>query len=221
MSAGGAAHISRMSAACCHHDPKSPGAPGYRRVLWIALGVNAAMFGVEVVAGLGAQSVSLLADAVDFLGDAANYAVSLFVLGLALKWRARAALLKALSMAAFGAGVLAVTASHAVAGTVPDAPTMGVVGVVALAANLGVAALLWRFREGDSNMVSVWLCTRNDAIGNLAVMAAALGVFGSGTGWPDLAVGAVMAVLALSSAWRVLRQALVELRPQPVAHPAE
>jgi cation diffusion facilitator family transporter len=211
-----------MSAACCQPDHKPPEVPGYRRVLWIALGVNVAMFGVEVVAGLGAQSVSLLADAVDFLGDAANYAVSLFVLGLALKWRARAALLKALSMAAFGGGVLVVTASHAVAGTVPDAPTMGVVGVLALAANLGVAALLWRFRQGDSNMVAVWLCTRNDAIGNLAVMGAALGVFGTGTGWPDVVVGAIMASLALASSWRVLRQALAELRATPpVLHAAE
>src|SRR4029078_9791863 len=133
--------------------------PAYRRVLWVALAVNAAMFGVEVVTGLGAQSVSLLADALDFLGDAANYGVSLFVLGMALKWRARAALLKGLSMAAFGAWVLAITANHALAGTVPDAPTIGVVGMLALAANLGVAALLYRFREGDANMVSVWLCT--------------------------------------------------------------
>ena len=211
-----------MGAACCHHDDKPSQAPGYRRVLWIALGVNAAMFGVEVVAGLGAQSVSLLADAVDFLGDAANYAVSLFVLGLALKWRARAALLKAASMAAFGVGVVVVTASHALAGTVPDAPTMGIVGTLALAANLAVAALLYRFREGDSNMVSVWLCTRNDAIGNLAVMAAALGVFGTGTGWPDMLVGGIMGTLALASSIRVLRQALVELRaPPPVLHAAE
>lgn len=211
-----------MGAACCSHDHHPPERPGYRRVLWIALAVNAGMFGVEIVAGIGAQSVSLLADAVDFLGDAANYGVSLFVLGMALTWRARAALLKGLSMAAFGAGVLAVTVNHIVAGTVPDAPTMGVIGALALAANLAVAGLLWRFREGDSNMVSVWLCTRNDAIGNLAVMAAALGVLGTGSGWPDLAVGAVMAVLALTSAWRVIRQALAELRQsQPVLHAAE
>ena len=210
----------RMGAVCCHHDHSPPERPGYRRVLWVALAVNAAMFGVEVVAGLGAQSVSLLADAVDFLGDAANYGVSLFVLGLALQWRARAALLKALSMAAFGLGVLVVTGSHVLAGTVPDAPTMGVVGTLALLANLGVAALLYRYRDGDSNMVSVWLCTRNDAIGNLAVMAAALGVFGSGHGWPDFLVGGVMAVLALSSSVRVLRQALGELR-RPVLHAAE
>jgi Co/Zn/Cd efflux system component len=215
-----------MGAACSHHDhghDHGPNeTPGYRRVLWIALAVNAAMFGVEVVSGIGAQSVALLADALDFLGDAANYAVSLFVLGLALKWRARAALLKGLSMAAFGLWVLFITASHAVAGTVPDASTMGAVGVLALAANLGVAALLWRFRDGDSNMVSVWICTRNDAIGNLAVMAAALGVFGTGAAWPDLAVGAIMAALALTGAWRVLRQSLAELRSAPpVLHAAE
>jgi Co/Zn/Cd efflux system component len=212
-----------MSAHCCHHDHGSSSeSPAYRRVLWAALAVNAAMFGVEIVAGLNAGSVSLLADALDFLGDAANYAISLAVLGAALKWRARASLLKGASMAAFGIWVLFVTAHHAMAGTVPDAPTMGIVGVLALAANLGVAALLYRFREGDSNMVSVWLCTRNDAIGNLAVMAAALGVFGTGGGWPDFIVAAIMASLALTASWRVIRQALGELRSPPaVLHAAE
>lgn len=210
-----------MGAACCNHDHNPLDTPVYRRVLWTALAVNAAMFGVEVAAGLGAQSVSLLADALDFLGDAGNYAISLLVLGAALKWRARAALLKGASMALFGVWVLFVTARHAVAGTVPDAPTMGAIGVLALVANLAVAVLLWRFREGDANMVSVWLCTRNDAIGNLAVMAAALGVFGSGAGWPDFVVGAIMATLALTGAWRVIRRASAELRTPPaVLHAA-
>jgi Co/Zn/Cd efflux system component len=210
-----------MSASCCSHDDCSAAGPdsvtpGYRRVLWIALAVNFVMFGVEVGAGVSAGSVSLLADSLDFLGDAANYGVSLLVLGMALRWRARAALLKGASMAAFGLWVLFTTAQHALAGTVPDAQTMGFIGVFAIVANLTVAALLYRYRDGDSNMVSVWICTRNDVIGNLAVLAAALGVFGTGIGWPDFAVGAVMAVLALTGAWRVMRQALAELRPDPV-----
>ena len=207
-----------MSAACCAPPPPSPderGSPAstvYRKVLWVALAVNALMFGVEVVTGLDARSVSLLADSVDFLGDAANYGVSLFVLGMALKWRARASLLKGGCMAAFGIWILGVTAHNAFAGTVPDAPVMGAVSVLALAANVGVALLLYRHREGDSNMRSVWICSRNDAIGNVAVMLAAFGVFGTGSGWPDLAVGAIMAALALSGAFQVVRHALAELR---------
>jgi len=203
---------------CCHdacHAPAHPAiSPAYRRALWIALVVNAAMFLVEVVAGLQAGSVSLLADAVDFFGDAANYGVSLVVLGMAAAWRARAALLKGLSMGAFGVFVIAKAAWVAHSGAVPEPLTMGLVGALALAANLGVAALLYAWREGDANMRSVWLCTRNDAIGNLAVLAAALGVFGTGSAWPDLAVALVMGTLALSAARSVLAQARAELRPQ-------
>ena len=204
-----------MSAHCCDHAREQGAAaansPAYRRVLWLALGVNLAMFFVEIGAGLAAQSVSLLADSLDFLGDAGNYGLSLFVLGMALQWRARASLLKAASMGAFGLWVAATTIQHALAGTLPAAPVMGVVGALAFAANLGVAALLYRWREGDSNMRSVWICTRNDAIGNLAVLVAAAGVFGSGSGWPYLAVGAIMAALALSGAFQVARAAVAEL----------
>ena len=202
-----------MSAHCCDHDHGSAAnSPVYRRILWIALAVNLAMFAVEIGAGLMAQSASLLADSLDFLGDAANYGISLFVLGMALKWRARASLLKAASMAAFGGWVAGTTIHHALAGTVPEAHVMGVIGALAFAANLGVAALLYRWREGDSNMRSIWICTRNDAIGNLAVLAAAVGVFGSGTGWPDYIVAAIMSGLALWGSAQVLRQALGELR---------
>jgi Co/Zn/Cd efflux system component len=213
-------YLCSMSAACC--PPPAPqdtatAPPGYRRILWIALAINLAMFGVEVASGLSAQSVSLLADSLDFLGDAANYGVSLFVLGMALHWRARASLLKGATMAAFGLWVLFVTARHTFVGTVPDAPVMGVVGVVALMANATVAALLFRFRKGDSNMASVWICSRNDAIGNLAVLAAALGVFGAGAGWPDFIVGAVMAALALYGAGQIIRHAMAELRATSAA----
>ncbi len=180
-------------------------------MLWIALAVNLAMFAVEIASGLKGGSVSLLADSLDFLGDAANYGISLFVLGMGLAVRARASMLKALSMGAFGIGVLGCAAWHAASGVAPSAPTMGIVGMVALAANCGVALLLYAYREGDSNMRSVWLCTRNDALGNIAVLLAALGVFGTGAAWPDLIVAVWMATLAMTSAVRVLRQARTEL----------
>lgn len=210
-----------MSAHCCGHGHDHGAAsPAYRRILWIALLVNFAMFAVEIGAGLAARSASLLADSLDFLGDAANYGLALFVLGMALQWRARAALVKAASMGLFGLWVGATTIQHALAGTVPEAPVMGAVGALALVANLGVAVLLYRWRDGDSNMRSVWICTRNDAIGNLAVLAAAVGVFGSGTGWPDYIVASIMSALALVGALQVTRQALGELARTRTA-PAE
>ena len=184
--------------------------------MWAALVINLLMFAVEVAGGLRANSVSLLADAVDFFGDAANYAVSLLVLGLALQWRARAAMLKGLSMALFGLFVLGKAAWAVSTGVVPEPLTMGLIGGLALVANVAVALMLYAWREGDANMRSVWLCSRNDALGNLAVMAAAVGVFGSATAWPDLAVAAVMGLLALSSARVVMLQARRELA-QPAA----
>lgn len=205
-----------MSAHCnsCqsdHCDPQRPPAARYRRALWVALFVNALMFAVEIGAGLSAGSVSLLADAIDFFGDAANYGVSLAVLSLGLAWRARAALLKAATMLAFGCLVMAQALWSWIQGIPPEPLTMGLVGALALAANLGVAVMLYAFRDGDANMRSVWLCSRNDAIGNVAVMLAALGVFGTGTPWPDLAVAVAMAALAISAGWSVMRQARREL----------
>ena len=201
----------------CHHDHSAPTAdvgadPRYRRILWVALGVNVAMFCVELGAGLRSGSVSLLADAIDFFGDAANYAVSLAVLSMALRWRSGTALVKGLCMLAFGILVTGRAAWSFSQGITPDALTMGTVGFLALAANVGVAALLYAWREGDANMRSVWLCSRNDAISNLAVMAAALGVFGTSQAWPDLAVAAIMAGLALWSGVSVIRHARAELR---------
>ena len=209
-----------MNDACCSHGcaASSPAqSPRYRRVLWAALLINAAMFAVELAGGLRAESVALMADAVDFFGDAANYGISLFVLGLGLAWRARAALFKGFTMAAYGSFVLGKAAWSAASGVVPEPLTMGAIGSLALAANVAVALMLYAWRDGDANMRSVWLCSRNDAIGNLAVMAAALGVFGTGSGWPDLAVAGVMGALALSAAHSVLRQAREELRPVPVS----
>ncbi len=211
-----------MSAHCCNHVPAAPdpqrGDRTYRRVLWAVLAINAFMFVVEIGAGLAAGSASLQADALDFLGDAANYAISLFVAGMALRARAAAALVKGATMALFGLWVMAILAWHALHGTVPEAVTMGAVGTAALAANAASFFLLWAWRNGDANMRSAWICTRNDVLGNLAVLLAALGVFGTGTGWPDIIVAAIMAALALQGSAAVLRQSLAELRqPAPAA----
>ncbi|HTU09983.1 MAG TPA: cation transporter [Allosphingosinicella sp.] len=186
--------------------------PRWTRALWIALVVNALMFAIELYAGAAADSHALQADALDFFGDAANYAISLLVAGMALTWRARAALLKGATLALLGLYVLGATLWSALHGSAPEPRAMGVIGVAALIANLAVALLLFRFRTGDANMRSVWICSRNDAIGNLAVVAAAAGVFGTGTAWPDLAVAAILAVLGLSGGWQIVRQAQGELR---------
>lgn len=205
-----------MSSHCCSHEtPKAENVQNLarmRRVLWIALLVNAAMFFVEIASSLGSGSLALFADAIDFGGDALNYGVSLAVLASALAWRARAALLKALCMLGFGVYILGSALWTLWSGGVPHAATMGVVATLGLVANLAVAWMLYAFREGDANMRSVWLCSRNDAIGNLAVMLAALGVFGTGSAWPDLLVASLMAALALHGGWSVLQQARGELR---------
>jgi len=138
------------------------------------LAINAMMFAVEVIAGLAAGSASLQADALDFLGDAGNYGLSLFVVGMALRYRARAALVKGATMAGFGLWVIGVAAWHAWHGTLPEALTMGGVGAAALIANAASFGLLWAYRGGDANMRSAWICTRNDVLGNLAVLLAAL-----------------------------------------------
>lgn len=197
----------------CHDRESLDGAEGpLRRVLWAALAINAAMFVIEGGAGLLSNSVSLQADALDFLGDSATYALSLLVVGRALRWRASAALIKGLSMALFGLWVIGATLHAALTSEVPSAAAMGSVGALALVANVVCALLLFRFRSGDANMRSVWLCSRNDALGNVAVMLAATGVFASGSHWPDIAVAAILATLALTAAFHILRQATAELR---------
>src|SRR5262245_22806779 len=207
------ARTTLMSASCCHHhhEPQQ-GNPAFKRVLWIVLAINAVMFLVEIGAGVAAGSASLQADALDFLGDTGNYIISLVVLSLALRYRAMAALAKGLTMSGFGVWVVGTVLWHAVTGTVPEPITMGVVGFAALAANAMCFGLLHAYRDGDANMHSVWICSRNDVLGNLAVLLAALGVFGTGTGWPDLVVATIMATLALQGAWIVVRQARDELR---------
>lgn len=189
--------------------------PVFRRVLWIALLANVAMFVVEMVASQLGDSISLQADALDFLGDSANYGISLFVVGMALTARAKASLFKGATMALFGTWVIGSAVYRAIEGSTPDPSTMGMVAVVALAVNVAVAVLLYRYRNGDSNKQSIWLCSRNDAIGNVAVMVAAAGVFASGSRWPDLIVAAIIAALNISAALHVVRLARTELRAPP------
>jgi Co/Zn/Cd efflux system component len=186
--------------------------------LWIALIVNAGMFAAEIIAGLAAGSSALQADALDFLSDAANYAISLSVVGMAFSVRSRAAFFKGATLAALGLWVLGGAVWRAYSGdTLPHAEVMGIVGFIALAANGSVALMLYKFRRGDADRRSVWICSRNDAIGNIAVMLAALGVFGTGTVWPDLLVAAIMAGLSITGGWTIMRQARAE---QSAALPA-
>lgn len=203
-----------MAGGCCNHcEGQSSARRGrYRGILWVALAINLAMFVVEVLSGMRGGSVSLLADSLDFLGDAANYGISLLVLGLSVTVRANASRIKAFSMGAFGVWVIGIAIWNLTSGVVPSAPTMGIIGLSAFIANCVVALLLFTYRDGDSNMRSMWLCTRNDALGNVAVLLAALGVFGTGSGWPDLTVAAVMSILALTSAAKIFREANTELR---------
>jgi Co/Zn/Cd efflux system component len=205
---------------CCDHchapDPHR-GNKAYRRVLWLVLGINAVMFLIEIGAGVLAGSASLQADALDFFGDAANYGISLFVVGMALRYRAMAALAKGSSMGLFGLWIIGTVIWHTLNGTSPNAFAMSVVGVTALAANAASFGLLWAHGEGDANMRSAWICTRNDVLGNLAVLFAAAGVFGTGTGWPDMIVATIMASLALQGASIVIRQSLYELRQVALA----
>ena len=213
-----------MADCCCTPPPLNldphRGSSTYRRVLWTVLAINGAMFLIEIGAGLAAGSASLQADALDFFGDAANYAISLMVVGLALRYRAAAALAKGATMGLFGLWIIGAVFWHAMHSTLPSAFTMGVVGVAALTANAASFGLLWGYRGGDANMRSAWICTRNDVLGNLAVLLAAAGVFGTQAGWPDMVVAAIMAALALRGAAVVVRQSFAELR-QPDLVPDE
>lgn len=204
----------KIMAGCCSggcSPSKEAVNPRYRKALWIALIINTLMFLVEIVGGLKSGSVSLLADAVDFAGDAANYAISLTVLSMGLLWRARAAWVKGASMGAYGLFVLGKTVWAAMSGVPPEPFVMGAIALVALVANLSVALMLYTFRDGDANMRSVWLCSRNDAIVNVAIALAALGVLGTETVWPDLLVAGIIAALALSASMSVIRQATNEI----------
>lgn len=207
-----------MGADCCGHEATFEGlSPDYKRRLWFVIAINAAMFLAEMAGGALAGSQALQADALDFLGDATTYGISLAVIGTSIQIRARAAILKALSLTAMGLWVLGSTAYHVLILGVPRAEIMGAIGVLALAANLTSVLVLMRYKDGDANVRSVWLCSRNDAIGNVAVMVAALAVWGTATKWPDLVVAAIMAGLFLTSSIQILRQSFKEISK---AHPS-
>lgn len=204
-------------ACTCSHEP-APSKPNskFRIALWIALIINAMMFLVELIGGAYAHSSALWADSLDFFGDAVNYGVSLAVLGASLYWRATVALVKGFVMAAFGIVVIAKVLYAYANGIAPEPITMGLIGILALVANVICVYVLYAFREGDSNMQSVWLCSRNDAIGNVAVILAAVGVFGTGNVWPDLIVAAIMAILGLTGGYQVIRKALQERKQKDI-----
>ncbi len=178
-----------------------------RRTLQIVLLINVVMFVTESVAGVLAHSTALFADSLDMLGDAVVYGFSLYVIGRGIAWQARAALLKGLIMAAFGIGLLVQVAFKIASGVTPTVEVMGVVGTLAFAANLGCLALLWRRRGDDINMRSAWICSRNDVIGNAAVLIAAGAVAVTRSPWPDLVIGLLVASVFGRSAVQVVRDA--------------
>ena len=201
-----------MPGCGCGNDLKFDGlSDSYKRVLWAVIAINAAMFLVEMSAGMLSGSQALKADALDFLGDTATYAISLFVIGMPLIWRTRAALFKGVSLGGMGLWVLGSTVYQVLILGVPRAEVMGMIGFLAFIANLVSVLLLLKYRDGDANVRSVWLCSRNDAIGNLAVIVAAGGVWTTSTAWPDLIVAAIMASLFLYSSIGIIRQAIGEL----------
>lgn len=202
-----------MGACCAKTQAPFDGmSKSYRRRLWLVIGLNAVMFLIEMAAGQAAGSKALQADALDFFGDAVTYGISLAVIGASLKTRALAALAKGVSLLLMGLWVAGSTLHQVFVLGVPQAAVMGSIGFLALAVNLASVALLVRYKDGDANVRSVWLCSRNDAIGNVAVMIAAMGVWGTATAWPDLAVAGLMATLFLSSAVQILAQGLREFR---------
>jgi len=207
-----------MSAGCCGHNATFEGlSADYKRRLWLVIAINAAMFFVEMGAGALAGSQALQADALDFLADSATYGISLAVIGASVPARAWAAFAKGISLTLMGLWVFGSTAYHVLVLGLPRAEIMGVVGMLALAANVASVLLLMRYRDGDANVRSVWLCSRNDAIGNVTVMLAALGVWGTVTKWPDLIVAAIMASLFLWSSVQILQQSWREIATDKIA----
>jgi Co/Zn/Cd efflux system component len=200
-----------MADSCCGANVRFDGLdPRYIRVLWTVIATNGLMFVIEIGAGHLAGSQALQADALDFLGDTLTYGLSLAVIGRPMATRARAAVLKGVSLTLMGLWVFGSTLYHVLVLGVPRAEVMGVVGFLALAANVASVLLLMRYKDGDANVRSVWLCSRNDALGNVAVMVAALGVWGTATAWPDLVVAGIMAGLFLWSSAQILAQAFRE-----------
>ncbi len=205
-----------MGASCGGHSATFSGLSStYKRRLWLVIGLNAGMFVVEMVSGRLAGSQALQADALDFFGDALTYGISLAVIGTPINVRSNAALFKGTSLFLMGIWVFASTVWHVIYIGTPQAEIMGIVGFLALLTNLASVLILVRYKDGDANVRSVWLCSRNDAIGNVAVMFAALGVWGTATGWPDLIVAGIMATLFTWSAWQIVALAMRERRMIP------
>jgi cation diffusion facilitator family transporter len=200
--------------ACCEQKAEELTAlrDEHKKVLTIVLVINAMLFFVEAAVGLLAHSTALLADSLDMLGDSLVYGFSLYVLWRSAEWKAKAALLKGAIMAVFGTGVLIQAIYKAIAGAVPVAETMGVIGLLVLLGNGLCFVLLYRHHSDDLNMRSTWLCSRNDIIANLSVLVAAVGINIFDASWPDILVGAAIAALFLKSAFTVLRESLLELR---------
>lgn len=179
-----------------------------RSIFRIVLGINLGMFSLESIAGILAYSTALLADSIDMLGDAIVYGFSLYVVGRSAAWQARAALLKGIIMAAFSVAIFVQVAFKIYHGLVPIADVMGFVGIMALAANLICLTLLWQRRSEDINMRSAWLCSRNDVIANVGVLIAAFAVRVTGSPWPDIAMGFLIAALFGRSAIAVIREVI-------------
>jgi len=201
-----------MSASCCGHNEPFDGLdPRYKRILWIVIAINGAMFAVETWGGYAANSRALEADALDFLGDSLTYGISLWAIGKSINLRGKIAMLKGVSLLLMGVYVFSKTVYEVFVLEVPQAELMGTIGFMALAANVASVMLLARYKDGDANVRSVWLCSRNDAIGNVIVIAAAGVVWGTMSGWPDVIVAGIMAGLFINSAWLILVQARAEL----------
>ncbi len=204
-----------MSGSCCETREFDGMSPGFRRALIAVIVINAGMFVVEMLAGAAAQSQALKADALDFLADAATYGLSLWVIGKPPRWRANAALLKAGSLFAMGTAILVLALYRAIFVAQPVAELMGGIALLALAANVASVLILMRWRDGDANVRSVWLCSRNDAIGNIAVFVSAGVVWLTHSHWPDIIVAVAMAGLFLNSAVQILTAARRELALNP------
>lgn len=199
-----------MTDSCCSGVKFDGISATYKRVLWIVIGINFSLFLVELSAGIFAQSQALQADALDFLGDSITYAISLWAIGRSIQTRSRAALLKGVSLSLMAIWVLGSTAYRFFTDYTPEPLVMSTVGFLALAANVASVLLLMAYRDGDANVRSVWLCSRNDAIGNIAVMLAALAVWQLNQAWPDLLVAGLMAALFFNSSLQIIRQAREE-----------
>jgi Co/Zn/Cd efflux system component len=199
---------------CCDHKSEALAVLRDRQkgVLQLVLVINTVMFIVGGTAGLLAHSTALLADSLDMLGDAFVYGLSLYALHRSAGWRAGAVLTKGIIMAAFGVGVVIEAVLKLVAGVVPVGSLMGMFGMLALVANVSCLVLLMRHRSDDLNMRSTWVCSRNDVIANGGVLLAAAGVALTGTAWPDILIGLLIAGIFLSSAWGVIRASLTEFR---------